>query len=99
MVEYCVEYMPPSLNDPHVLGDGKIYIIIQASSQRTGTLRYAVVLALPHLTLPPLIQSTRMYITLPRLYITLLKFTILFYNSTSLYLALHFSIMALPHST
>ena len=44
-------HLPPSLNDPHVLGDGTIYVIIQASSQRTGTLRYAVVLALPHLTL------------------------------------------------
>ena len=51
-------HFPPSLNDPHVLGDGTIYVIIQASSQQTGTLRYAVVLALPHLTLPTPTNST-----------------------------------------
>jgi len=42
-----------SLNDPHVLGDNTVYVIMQLSSQRMGTMRYAVVLALPHLTVPP----------------------------------------------
>ena len=47
-------HLPPSLNDPHVLGDDTIYVIMQASSQQMGTIRCAVVLVLPHLTLPPL---------------------------------------------
>ena len=42
-----------SLNDPHMLGDNTVYVIMQFLSQRMGTMRYAVVLALPHLTVPP----------------------------------------------
>ena len=45
-------YEAQKFQNSHVLGDGTIYVIIQASSQQTGTLRHAVVLALPHLTLP-----------------------------------------------
>ena len=48
----------PSLNDPQVLGDDTIYVIIQASSQRTGAMRCEVVLEVLHLTLPLLTKST-----------------------------------------
>ena len=58
-----------SLNDPHVLGDDTIYVIIQASSQQMGAMRCAVVFVLPHLTILPLLtiepNSTIEHIILP----------------------------------
>ena len=46
-----------------------------------------------------LLHSTRLYITLPWLYLTLLDSTLLYHGSTSLYWTLHYCTMALLHST
>ena len=66
------------------------YVIIQASSQQTGTLRQAVVLALPHLTLPHLIPSVRLThiyipgVRLTHIYILSVKLTHIFILSVRL---------------
>jgi len=44
------------------------------------------------------LHSTRLYISLPRLYFTRLDSTLFYHGSTSLYLTLHYSTMAQLHS-
>ena len=45
------------------------------------------------------LDSTRIYITLPWLYVSLLDSTLLYYGSTSTYYTLHYSTMTVLHFT
>ena len=45
------------------------------------------------------LHYTRLYITLPRLYFTLLDSALLYHGYTSLYYTLHYSTKVLLHST